>query len=60
MVSLTAQVEKRLGRNFIIFHPSDFSLPSEVAFAHALTIALQSMAKLDLMHVEPTLSAEKP
>lgn len=60
MASLTSQVEKRLGRNFIIFHPSDFSPASEVAFAHALKIALQAKAKLDLMHVEPTLSAEKP
>jgi nucleotide-binding universal stress UspA family protein len=59
MVSLTSQVEKRLGRNFIIFHPSDFSPASEVAFAHALKIALQSKAKLDLLHVEPTLSPEK-
>ena len=60
MASLTSQVEKWIGRNFIIFHPSDFSPPSEVAFAHALKIALQSKAKLDLMHVEPALSAEKP
>ncbi len=59
MASLTYQVEKRLGRNFIIFHPSDFSPASEVAFVHALKIALQSKAKLDLMHVEPTLSPEK-
>lgn len=60
MTSLTSSVERRLGRNFIIFHPSDFSPASEVAFAHALKIALQSKAKLDLMHVEPTLRAEKP
>jgi nucleotide-binding universal stress UspA family protein len=60
MASLTYQVEKRLGRNFIIFHPSDFSPASEVAFGHALKIALQSKAKLDLMHVEPTLSPGKP
>jgi len=51
-------VEKRVGRNFIIFH--DFSRASEVAFGHALKIALQSKAKLDLMHVEPCLSSEKP
>ena len=57
---MTSLVEKPLGRNFIIFHPSDFSSASEVAFGHALKIALQSKAKLDLMHVEPTLSAEKP
>jgi nucleotide-binding universal stress UspA family protein len=60
MTSLTSQVEKRIGRNFIIFHPSDFSPVSEVAFAHALKIALQSKARLDLMHVEPSLSPEKP
>jgi nucleotide-binding universal stress UspA family protein len=60
MASLTSFVERRLGRNFIIFHPSDFSPASEVAFVHALKIALQSKAKLDLMHVEPTLSPEKP
>jgi nucleotide-binding universal stress UspA family protein len=47
-------------RDFIIFHPSDFSKPSEVAFGHALKIALQSKAKLDIMHVEPGLSPEKP
>ena len=42
LVSLTSQVENRLSRNFIIFQPSDFSPASEVAFAHALKIALQS------------------
>jgi nucleotide-binding universal stress UspA family protein len=57
---MTSLVEKPLGRNFIIFHPSDFSPASEVAFVHALKIALQSKAKLDLMHVEPTLTPEKP
>ena len=57
MASLTSLVEKRMGRNFIIFHPSDFSPASEVAFAHALKIALQSKAKLDLMHVESSLRA---
>ena len=56
---MTSLVEKRLGRNFVIFHPSDFSTASAVAFAHALKIALQSKAKLDLMHVERSLSAEK-
>ena len=59
MVSLTSSVEKRLNRNFIIFHPSDFSPASEIAFGHALKIALQSKAKLDLMHLERALSAEK-
>ena len=35
MTSLTSLVEKPLGRNFIIFHPSDFSPASEIAFGHA-------------------------
>lgn len=34
-----------------IFHPSDFSAASEIAFAHALKIALVSGAALDMMHV---------
>jgi len=34
-----------------IFHPSDFSQASEVAFAHALKLALIARAKLRLMHV---------
>ncbi len=59
-MSLTSIIEKQLGRNFVIFHPSDFSAASEVAFAHALKIALQSKAKLDIMHVETQLSPEKP
>jgi nucleotide-binding universal stress UspA family protein len=40
---VTSQVEKRLNRNFIIFHPSDFSPASEIAFGQALKIALQSI-----------------
>jgi len=59
MPSLTSLVEKRLGRDFVIFHPSDFSPTSEVAFVHALKIALRSEAKLDLMHIESSLRAEK-
>jgi len=47
-------------RDFVIFHPSDFSKASEVAFSHALKIALQSKAKLDIMHVEPSLNPEMP
>jgi nucleotide-binding universal stress UspA family protein len=46
-------------RRFTIFHPSDFSPASEVAFAHALKIALQSKAKLEVMHVEPHLVPER-
>ncbi len=60
MPSLTSLVEKRFGRDFVIFHPCEFSPASEVAFAHALKIALQSEAKLDLMHVESSFRAEKP
>ena len=52
-------IEKRSGRNFIIFHPSDFSAASDVAFAHALKIALQSKAKLDIMHVEAHAAPER-
>jgi nucleotide-binding universal stress UspA family protein len=46
-------------RIFRIFHPSDFSPASEVAFAHALKIALRSKAKLEIMHVEPQLLPER-
>lgn len=49
-----------VNRNFVIFHPSDFSAASEVAFGHALKIALQSKAKLDIMHVETHLGADEP
>lgn len=41
-----------------IFHPSDFSEASEVVFAHALKIALAARAKLTLLHVEASHSAE--
>jgi nucleotide-binding universal stress UspA family protein len=58
-VSLTSTIEKQLNRNFVIFHPSDFSSASEVAFGHALKIAMQSKAKLDIMHAEPAVGAEK-
>ena len=58
-MSLTSIIEKKLARNFVIFHPSDFSAMSEVAFGHALKIALQSKAKLDIMHVETDLSPDK-
>lgn len=36
-----------------IVHPSDFSKASGVAFAHALKLALQSNAELELVHVQP-------
>jgi nucleotide-binding universal stress UspA family protein len=35
-----------------IFHPSDFSEASAIAFAHALKIALVTRATLNIMHVE--------
>jgi nucleotide-binding universal stress UspA family protein len=34
-----------------IFHPSDFSEASEVAFEHALRIALATQARLNMLHV---------
>ena len=41
-----------------ILHPSDFSDASDVAFAHALKIALVTRAKLKLLHVEAKPSAQ--
>jgi nucleotide-binding universal stress UspA family protein len=41
-----------------IFHPSDFSEASEVAFVHALKIALVAGAKLTMLHVEASPGAE--
>jgi hypothetical protein len=41
-----------------IFHPSDFSTASEVAFAHALKMALVTRAKLRMLHVTDDLQAE--
>ena len=34
-----------------IFHPSDFSKPSELAFAHALAIALFRKTELVIMEI---------
>lgn len=34
-----------------VFHPSDFSEASEIAFAHALKFALLSRARLSMLHV---------
>src|SRR4051812_28409310 len=34
-----------------IFHPSDFSEASEVAFVHALKMALVARSRLTMMHV---------
>ena len=41
-----------------IFHPSDFSEASEVAFAHALRIALVVEAKLTMLHIEASPTTE--
>jgi nucleotide-binding universal stress UspA family protein len=41
-----------------ILHPSDFSAASEVAFAHALKAALIAKARLTMMHVSPSMTAE--
>src|SRR5688572_8666375 len=40
-----------------VFYPSDFSPASEVAFAHALKLALAAKAEFRLMHVAPEASA---
>ena len=42
-----------------IFHPSDFSEASEVAFVHALKLALVAGAKLTMLHVDASRSAER-
>src|SRR6185312_12422742 len=41
-----------------IFHPSDFSQASEVAFAHALKIALVAGATLTILHVQASPGTE--
>jgi nucleotide-binding universal stress UspA family protein len=41
-----------------IFHPTDFSPGSQVAFAHALKLALLARAELTIMHVDPTVTPE--
>ncbi len=41
-----------------VFHPSDFSQASEVAFVHALAIALVAEARLTMFHVNETGNAE--
>src|SRR6266540_3844311 len=56
---MMSSIPNQVGRNFVIFHPSDFSSASEVAFGHALKIALQAKGKLDIMHVEAHLKPEK-
>jgi nucleotide-binding universal stress UspA family protein len=41
-----------------IFHPSDFSEASEIAFVHALRIALVTKAALTMLHVDPGHDAD--
>ena len=41
-----------------IFHPSDFSQGSQVAFAHALKMALVVKAKLSMLHAASTSDAD--
>jgi nucleotide-binding universal stress UspA family protein len=41
-----------------VFHPSDFSEASEIAFVHALKIALVAQAKLSMLHVTAGLNVE--
>jgi hypothetical protein len=40
-----------------IFHPSDFSEASEIAFAHALKIALVTGATFNMLHVDQGVEA---
>jgi nucleotide-binding universal stress UspA family protein len=47
-VSSEPLIEARLGS---IFHPSDFSRASEIAFEHALRIALVTRSRLNVLHV---------
>lgn len=41
-----------------IFHPTDFSKDSQIAFAHALKLALVYRAELTIMHVDPAVAPE--
>ena len=47
-----------LGRIESIFHPSDFSEASAIAFAHAVKIALVSGAALNMLHVAADSDAD--
>ena len=42
-----------------ILHPSDFSAASEVAFAHAPKAALVAQSELTIMHVSPSMTADR-
>jgi nucleotide-binding universal stress UspA family protein len=53
-----SEFEKKLHEPPIrVLHPSDFSKASEVAFAHALKLALESNAELEILHVAPHVAA---
>ncbi|HKT33520.1 MAG TPA: universal stress protein [Nitrospira sp.] len=41
-----------------VFHPSDFTPASEIAFVHALKAALVAKAELTILHVSPTHELE--
>ncbi len=41
-----------------IFHPSDFTEGSEVAFAHALKLALVAKADINIFHINPNANEE--
>ncbi len=40
-------------RIYRVFHPTDFSESGDLAFAHALRVALACQCELSLMHVDP-------
>ena len=46
------------GRAYSILHPTDFSETSEIAFAHALAIAIKNKADLTILHVEADKNKE--
>src|SRR3712207_1845033 len=37
-----------------VLHPTDFSAASDLPFAHALKVALAAVARLSVLHVEPS------
>lgn len=46
------------GKAYSILHPTDFSETSEIAFAHALAIAINNKADLTIVHVAPDKETE--
>jgi len=54
-------VTNTISRLFLenIFHPSDFTEESEIAFAHALKIGLAAKANLNIFHVHPKRDDEE-